>query len=315
MKVLNVTTINCRGQTRFNVSKQLQVQDFIVNHRIDIALLQETNFNTETFDKCDNIKNNFSYVYNNSNNEFGTAVIVRNTFEINNIKIDTEGRIITCEVGGITFANVYAPSGSDGDSRSHREGIFGDSLPNILINRKDNGIIGGDWNSIILKSDCTKNPEAKISPCFRRLASVLELCDSHRSVHPRSNDFSRYYVNDRFGSGATRIDRLYSYGNINPIKSSYIPIPWSDHYAQVVSYTLPDIISKKLSPRSKPIYKISPNVIDDELFQEQLKEAVLHWSELRDYHHYSLLQWWDLLVKPGIRKLAINRSREINKSR
>ena len=143
MDVLNVTTINCRGQTRFNVAKQLQIQHFIVSHKIDIALLQETNFNTETFDKFYNIKSNFSYVYNNSNNEFGTAVIVRNTLDINNINIDTEGRIIKCDVGGITFANVYAPSGSDGDSRSHRERIFGDSLPNILINRKDNGIIGG----------------------------------------------------------------------------------------------------------------------------------------------------------------------------
>ena len=92
---------------------------------------------------------------------------------MSNINIDTEGRIITFDAEGITFANVYAPSGSDGDSRNHRERIFRDSLPKLLINRKEHGIIGGDWNSIILNTDCTKNPEAKISPCFRRLVSAF----------------------------------------------------------------------------------------------------------------------------------------------
>ena len=64
--------------------------------------------------------------------------------ETNNINIDTEGRIITFDIFQTTFANIYAPSGTDGDSRSHRERMFGEIFPNILINRKEHGILGGD---------------------------------------------------------------------------------------------------------------------------------------------------------------------------
>ena len=80
-------------------------------------------------------------------------------------------------------------------------------------------MLGGDWNSIILKTDSTKNPEAKRSPCLWHLVSAFELQYSHKLLHPRSNDYSNYYDNDRYGSEANRIDRQYKYGNISPVKS------------------------------------------------------------------------------------------------
>ena len=138
----------------------------------------------------------------------------------------------------------------------------------MLVNRKEHGILGGDWNSIILKNDATRNPEAKMSSGLRRLVSAFELKDSHKLLHPRTKDYSRYYKNDKYGSGATRIDRIYIYGDINVSKSQYIPISWSDHLAIVSSYRLPDSLAKNSSVKSKPVFKISPNVIDDDDFQD-----------------------------------------------
>ena len=112
---------------------------------------------------------------------------------------------------------IYAHSGTDGDSRSSRETLFSEKLPNMLLNKKEFGIVGGDWNSIISKDDCTRNPEVKISPCFSHFARMLELSDIHNAIHPRHNDFSRYYNNSKHGSGATHIDRIYSYGKIKSI--------------------------------------------------------------------------------------------------
>ena len=154
-----------------------------------------------------------------------------------------------------------------------------------------------------------------MSSGLRRLVSAFDLKDSHKLLHPRTKDYSRYYKNDKYGSGATRIDRIYIYGGINVSKSQYIPISWSDHLALVSSYRLPDSLAKNSSVKSKPVFKISPNVIDDNVFQDQLRAAVSHWTELRSYYSYSILQWWEYLVKPGIRKLAITRSKEIKKSR
>ena len=77
MDDIKVATINCRGQTRLTVAKQLQIQHFINEHNVDIALLQETNFNLKTFDNCEHIRKYYSYIYNNANNEYGTAVLVK----------------------------------------------------------------------------------------------------------------------------------------------------------------------------------------------------------------------------------------------
>ena len=55
----------------------------------------------------------------------------------------------------------------------------------MLLNKKEFGIIGGDWNSIIAKNDCNTNPEVKMSPCFSRLVRILELSEAtcNYSIH------------------------------------------------------------------------------------------------------------------------------------
>ena len=62
MDDIKVASINCRGQTRLTVAKQLQIQHFISEHNVDIVFLQETNFNLNTFDNCENIRKYYSYI-------------------------------------------------------------------------------------------------------------------------------------------------------------------------------------------------------------------------------------------------------------
>ena len=38
------------------------------------------------------------------------------------------------------------------------------------------------------------------------------------------------------------------------------------------------------------------------------------WSEIRSYN-VDVLTWWEILVKPGIKKLLIERGKEINKAK
>ena len=147
--------------------------------------------------------------------------------------MDTDGRIITFDVGNSTFANVYPMSGTDGDSRNSRESLISSTLTNILINKKNNGIIGGDWNCVILKTDCTKNFKSKISPSLKRLVFVLNLKDSHKSVS-KDSSFSRYYSSQKFGQDVTRIDRLYYYSGVYTIKSEYKATAFSDHWLKLL---------------------------------------------------------------------------------
>ena len=94
--------------------------------------------------------------------------------------MDTEGRAIVFNLGNITLGNFYAHSGTDAVSRGNREHFCGEIIPNLLINRKDSGEIGGDWNCITRKEDCTQYPESKMSPCLKRVVNTFNLADSFR---------------------------------------------------------------------------------------------------------------------------------------
>ena len=45
------------------------------------------------------------------------------------------------------------------------------------------------------------------------------------------------------------------------------------------------------SPRKKPNFKISPIMINNIDFQEQVKESLSHWKDLKNQYNYRLLQW------------------------
>ena len=213
--------INIRGQTGLPLSKQLQIDQFI----------------KDTFSECNTIISYFSLVVNNSQNRYGTSSLVKNEFGVENIVMDKEGRIIIFDVGDLTFGNMYIHSGTDSLIRGRRENYFSETVPQLLINHKDSGFIGGDLNCIIEKEDATNNPESKISPSLKRLIKTFKWSDSFRSLHPHSKVFSRYYSTER-GEGASRIDRGYHWGDLNVVQSKYIGLAFSDHLAFVTSLSL-----------------------------------------------------------------------------
>ena len=51
-----------------------------------------------------------------------------------------------------TFCNVYLPSGSDSSIRESREHFSASTIPNMLVNKKESGCAGGDWNCMVRPS-------------------------------------------------------------------------------------------------------------------------------------------------------------------
>jgi len=215
--ILNIGSLNCYGQTKMTINKQLQIQNYIGQYNIDILLCQETFANSETFDNCPALKNNYNKIYNNSKNEYGTLVLVKNSIDISDIAMDTEGRIICFNSGDTTFMNVYPKSGTDVESRREREIMFSTTIPNMLIHKKDNLIIGGDWNAITDNIDATHHPEAKHSPALRRLIVMLKLKDCFRMSQGRKKHYSHCYKKETI-NGATRIDRVNISGQMYALK-------------------------------------------------------------------------------------------------
>ena len=165
----------------------------------------------------------------------------------------------------MTFGNVYCPSGTDGVTRTNRETFCAETIPNLFVNSKSAGCLGGDFNMIIDKRDAIKNPASKMSPTFKRLVKTFNLNDSFRCLHPQSNQFSRYYSNIR-GDGASRIDRSYHYGDIRIQSACYLPLAFSDHHSHVVKMILPDPFTRLLCPPSYPSFRIKAEVVKDDIF-------------------------------------------------
>ena len=134
-----------------NIEKQLQIEEFIKRYKCDILQLQETNIETETFSSCSFISSNYNIIHNNSSNKYGTASLLKNEFIVENICMDSEGTSLIFDISGMTFGNLYFHSGTDGIARSGRERLCSQILPNLMLNAKENGCIGGDLNCIIDK--------------------------------------------------------------------------------------------------------------------------------------------------------------------
>ena len=137
--ILTIGYINVRGQTGLPVSKQLQIEAFIKVNNCDILNLQEANIEEETFSSCDLLQSTFSIF----ENKYGTASLVRSELQVENIRCDSEGRVLVFDIGDLTFGNLYLHSGTDAAARAGRERYSCEVLPRLLVNCKDNGCIGG----------------------------------------------------------------------------------------------------------------------------------------------------------------------------
>ena len=311
---LTIAYMNIRGQTGLSLSKQLQIQDFISQHQIDILHLQEINICDDTFSECNKICSAYNIFSNNSQSKYGTDSLVKSDLPVDSILCDTGGRALVFNINNLTFANVYLQSGSDGLSRSSRENYCSEVIPQLLLNRKEHGCMGGDFNCIINKADATHNPDSKISPSLKRLVKPFDMKDSFRELHPASANFSRYYENDRTGEGASRIDRNYHWGQLSIDNTRYVSVAFSDHMSHVVTICLPDPLNVILSPKTRPLFSIKANVAKDPIFQERLQDSMTGWLEVKALG-LEVIPWWEVMVKPGIKQLAIQRSKEINQDR
>ena len=111
-------------------------------------------------------------------------------------------------------------------------------MPELLLDRKDSNFVGGDWNSIVIKSDCMRNPESKMSPALAKLIKTFQYTDSFKAVFPHDTITKSHYY-DFPKPGGTRIDRLYHH-NMTVASVGYVGVGGlSDHMALVCSFELP----------------------------------------------------------------------------
>ena len=98
------------------------------------------------------------------------------------------------------------------------------------------------------------------------------------------------------------------------MEAKYVSVTFSDHLSYVVRIQLPALLATVLCPKSRPVFKTKPEVVRDKIFQTRLANNMLEWVEVRKFG-VPVLTWWEELVKPGIKKLAINRCKDLSRER
>ena len=151
---LNILYINIRQQTGFKVEKQQEIEFWARKYRIDVIHLQECHILEDSFAECPFICNNFNIITNNSLTKYGTASLIKSDLDITNVNTDEEGRVIIMDIANHTQVNMYLPAGSDAASKNKREEYFSFTIPQLLTNKKDMGICGGDLNCVTHAIDC-----------------------------------------------------------------------------------------------------------------------------------------------------------------
>ena len=73
---------------------------------------------------------------------------------------------------------MYLPSGNNSTLKNNLENYIAEVLPQILVNSKYAGCVGGDWNCIADVLDATKNPNSKISNSLERIIKTFDWNDS-----------------------------------------------------------------------------------------------------------------------------------------
>ena len=97
--------MNIHGQSNIPTVKQLQIQDFVKYNKIDILLMHKIEFQDDIFSECDCIYSSFNIISNNSENQYGTATLIRSDLDLKNVRCDTAERAIVFDIGHFSFGN------------------------------------------------------------------------------------------------------------------------------------------------------------------------------------------------------------------
>ena len=130
-----------------------QIKDLIQTYNLNILNLQESHIECDTFDRCHFINTNFNCIQNNSPTNYETTSLIATTLNFDNVRYDDTGRVIIFDLPDfqLTAGNIYLPCRADRAVKNKREEYCSRIIPELMINILTNGIIGGDWKSIISK--------------------------------------------------------------------------------------------------------------------------------------------------------------------
>ena len=240
----------------------------------------------------------------------GTAIVWKKSLKINEVNSIIERRAQFIKVGGESYVNVYAPSGSN--NKKEREDFFTELFLHLL--NKGEGklpVISGDFNSVLAEIDTTRHFSAKFSKVLRQLVRQAQYIDCFRFLHPAAQEFT-------FHRGAhmaqSRLDRVYAPPHLaDKVMTACHKAGISDHCRVEVVLNIETGQTRRRFHRPG-FWKLNTSLLDNDDFLPQFRFLYESLSNLIDEYD-DIAQWWELLAKPSITKFCKDFSYQLAQER
>jgi exonuclease III len=126
----------------------------------------------------------------------GTAILVKESITITDIKRIPSGRGMAAKLNGTWIVNIYAPSGAE--KKNERENFYNTDLTYILTTTQAEIILAGDFNCTLTKTYSTGTNN--YSRALANIVNGLGLIDAW-DISTTHRMYTHYTA-----TGATRID-------------------------------------------------------------------------------------------------------------
>lgn len=288
-----IATVNLNS-TSTDVNKGL-LRDFVYNHDIDIVMLQEVAYDNFLF-----IPTHFPLV-NISEDNKGTAVLIRKSFNFKDVLLDPNGRIVSFVLNNINYVNIYAHSGSD--KRRERNDLFTNRLA-VHLNKPGTrfSVLCGDFNCI-LDGDDTRSNVKNFCAGLKNIIDLFSFKDIAKQLKKAAFTFIR-------GDSASRLDRFY--GPIEFVNEvidlQNIPVAFSDHHAVIIKV---NSLKDHICAKGRGYWKINPSLLDSEEISKRFQDEYIKLKS-RSTYNTDLNSWWHFILKPKIKQFYKTESWKIN---
>ena len=272
---LLLISLNTRGQS-IQVKRRSQYQ-WIRDNKIDIAFLQETHSTFET-EKIwtKEWSGNFAAFAHGDSKSRGVAILIRQGLDFQHIEThkDENGRWILVKAQicnqKIIFLNIYAPNDTQNQIQFYTEIA---QLIQTHSSKDFSLLIGGDFNVVLdPKRDKKGGQDTARKTVIQIIFSILEensLDEVWRTKNPNKIEFTwptwqKPKVQSRLDMWLIPSDWLQIVKKIKIVTAIE-----TDHRAVILS-----VQGEGYVPRGPGIWKLNNSVLQEEPYQEQIREVI-----------------------------------------
>lgn len=257
------------------------LRSFIRSADLDVVFLQEVQ-NEQLFVP------GFTLIFNVDFQQRGTAIAVRDQFNIHHIEKSLDNRIVSVRIGQVTFINIYAPSGAL--LRSSREEFFNLSVAHYLRHSTEYVVLGGDFNAVVNQKDATGT--SSVSPMCKRLMTAAQLLDTWEILNGNRVEYSYIRSNT-----ASRLDRiLISNSMRSQIRTTNFAVTsFADHKAYMIRMVLPHLGT----PTGRGVWRLQTQILDNDEILHELSRKWTYWVRAKS-NYSSWMEWWVAYAKPKL---------------